>query len=567
VADQALRPRSRAATLIGPGTGISHIAARATIVALCALTLSGCDALGSGASTPLGGATGRELAERQVLHLGNGTEIQTLDPHRGEEVQGANVMRDLYEGLVNEGPTGEPERGAAESWTVSDDGRTYVFALRRSGRWSNGDPLTAHDFVYSFRRGADPKTLSVYTFILSPIENADEIAAGRLPPERLGVRALDDYTVEIKLAHATPYFLGLLSHAMTYPVHRASLEKYGIRFTRPGNLVSNGAFKLDEWVVQGHIKLVRNPYYWENDKTILDEVYFYPTENVPAELQRFRANDLDYTYVIPAAQVKWIRENIPDELVTEPYLGSYYFGFNTTKPPFKDNPKLRRALSLAVNRKVIAEQVIGRGEIPAFGWVPAVIHYKSQQMVEAAWTQGEREAEAKRLYAEAGYSEQNPLRTEIIFNTHEDHRRISVAIAAMWKEVLGVETTISNQEWKVFLDTRNQKIKTQVFRSGWIGDYNDAFTFAEILRSTAGQNDTGYANPEYDRLLDEAQAELDLDRRAALLEEAERVMLADMPIIPLYYYVSTHMIKPWVQGREQNIMDHNLHKRFYILKH
>ena len=534
--------------------------------AVTAAAVTGCDANG-GTPVRIGGATGRVLAAHQVLHLGNGTEIQTLDPHRNEDVSGSNVLRDVYEGLVNEAPNGDPEPGAAESWTVSEDGKTYVFALRRSARWSNGDPVSADDFVYGFRRAADPKTLSAYTFILSPIENADEIGAGRLPPDRIGVRALDDYTLEIRLANATPYFLGLLAHSTTYPVHRASVEKYGIKFTRPGNLIGNGAFRLDEWVVQSHIKLVRNPYYWDDPHTVLQEVYFYPTENVPAELQRYRANDLDYTYDISTAQLPWIKREIPDELYVAPYLGSYYYGFNTTKPPFKDNPKLRRALSLAVDRKVIVEQILGAGQPPAYGWVPPVHHYEPQQMVEASWTQEQREAEAKRLYAEAGYSAENPLQTELMFNTHEDHRRIAVTIAAMWKRVLGFEVTISNQEWKVFIDTRTQKVATQVFRGSWIGDYDDAFTFAELLRSTSGQNDPGYDNPEYDRLLDAAQAELDLERRAELLEQAERVMLADMPILPLYFYVSKHMIKPWVQGRQSNIMDHDLHKRFYVLEH
>jgi len=538
-----------------------------SLIAVSATALAGCDARGNDTGVRVGGATGRELAERQVLHLGNGVEIQTLDPARNEDVSGSNVLRDVYEGLVAEAPNGDPEPGAAESWSVSGDGKTYVFALRRNARWSNGDPVTANDFLYGFRRAADPKTLSPYTFILSPIVNADEIGAGHLPPEQLGVRALDDYTLEIELANATPYFLGLLSHSTTYPVHRASLEKYGSKFTRPGHLVGNGPFRLEEWVVQSHIKLVRNPYYWDDAHTRLDAIYFYPTESVPAELERYRANDLDYAYDLPNTQIRWIKERMPEELVIAPYLGSYFFGFNTTKPPFKDNPKLRRALSLAIDRNVIAEQILGAGQIPSYGWVPPVHHYQSQQMVEASWTQSEREAEAKRLYAEAGYSEDNPLRTEIMFNTNEDHRRISVAIAAMWKSVLGVEATLSNQEWKVFIDTRNQKVQTQVFRHGWIGDYNDAFTFAEILRSTAGQNDMGYANPEYDALLDAAQAELDLDRRAALLEQAERVMLADMPIIPLYYYVSKHVIKPWMQGHVDNVMDHDLHKRFYVLKH
>lgn len=537
-----------------------------------ALALAGC---GGGASpepstapaVQVGGASGTELAERQVVHIGNATEIQTLDPHRGEEISGSNVQRDLYEGLVGEAPNGDLIPGAAESWTVSDDGLLYTFKLRADGRWSNGDPVTANDFVFSMRRGVDPATLSIYTFILTPIVNADDIAAGKMPPTELGVRALDALTLEIALENPTPYFLQLLTHAMTYPVHRGSLERHGDQFTRPGNLVTNGPFQLAEWVVQSHIKLVRNPHYWGAANVKLEEVWFYPTEDQTAELQRFRAGELDWTDIVPASQLKWIRANLGDQLVIAPYLGSYFFGFNNTKPPFKDNLNLRRALSLAINREIIAEQVLGAGQIPAYGWVPPVANYASQQMPEASWTQQQREAEAKRLYAAAGYSAENPLRTEIIYNTQENHRRISLAMAAMWKQVLGVETRITNQEWKVFIDTRNKQQETQVYRHGWIGDYNDAFTFAELWRSTSGQNDIGYDDAEYDRLVTAAQSELDLGKRAQLLEEAERVLLADMPIIPIYYYVTSRLIKPWVKGYEPNIMDHHHHKYFYILKH
>jgi oligopeptide transport system substrate-binding protein len=532
------------------------------------LLLAACGGGTSGPTVKIGGESGTELAESQVLHLGNGAEIQTLDPHRNQEVPGSNVLRDLFEGLINEAPNGDYEPGAAESWTVSEDGKVYTFKLRRDGRWSNGEPVTATDFVYGLRRCADPKTLSTYAFILSPIKNADEVTAGKRPPEELGVRALDDYTLEIELANPTAYFIGLLAHSTTYPLHRASVERHGDQFTRPGNLVGNGAFMLADWVVQSHIKIVRNPYYWDNAQNRLEEVWFYPTEDQSAELQRYRAGELDQTYWIPTAQLAWIRENLPDELVIAPYLGSYYYGFNTTRPPFKDNLALRRALSLAVNRDVIAKQVLGAGQVPAYGWVPPGInHYTSQQMPEAAWTQEQREAEAKKLYAEAGYSADKPLRTEIIYNTQDDHRRIAVAIASMWKQVLGVETAITQQEWKVFIDTRNQKRDTQVYRQGWIGDYNDAFTFAELLRSTAGQNDTGYNNPEYDRLVTAAQSELDVGKRAELLQAAERTLLADMPILPLYYYVSTRMLKPWVRGFHPNVMDHQRHKNFYILKH
>jgi oligopeptide transport system substrate-binding protein len=524
-------------------------------------------AVAKAAQAEIGGPSGRDLADVQVLRIGNGAEIQTLDPHRGEEIQGANIQRDLYEGLVNEAPNGDIVPGAAESWTISDDRKTYTFRLRHDARWSNGDPVTSADFVYGLRRGVDPKTLSTYSFILSPIVNADAIAAGRLPPDELGVRAVDAYTLEIRLEHPTVYFLDLLQHSMTYPLHRASFEKYGDQFTRPGNLVGNGAFQLAEWVVQSHIKLVRNRYYWNNASTKLDEVWYYPTEDQTAEFQRYRANELDITDVVPATQVKWIKENLASEFIIAPYLGSYFYGFNVTRPPFKDQPKLRRALALAIDREVITDQVIGEGQTPAFGWVPPVAHYKPQQMPEAAWTQAQREAEAKRLYAEAGYSAENPLRTEILYNTQENHRRIAVAIASMWKRVLGVEARITNQEWKVFLDTRDKKVDTQVYRHGWIGDYNDAFTFAEMLRSTTGLNDTGYANPEYDRLVVAAQAELDLDKRGELLEAAERVMLADMPILPIYIYVTARLVKPWVGGYQSNIMDHHPHKDLYILKH
>jgi oligopeptide transport system substrate-binding protein len=520
-----------------------------------------------GPQAQIGGPSGTELAERQVLHVGNGAELQTLDPHRAEDTASFNLHLDLYEGLVSESPKGDLIPGVATDWTVSEDGKTYVFNLRPEARWSNGDPVTAHDFVFSLRRAVDPKTVSVYSYILTPLLNADDITAGKRPPEELGVRALDDHTLEITLANPTVYFLQLLAHSMAYPVHRATLEAHGDQWTRPGNLVGNGAFKLDEWVVQSHVKVVRNPYYWDNANTKLEEVWFYATEDQNAELQRFRALELDQTEIIPAAQISFIRENLADELVIAPYLGSYYYGFNLTRPPFKDNPKLRRALSLAVNRDIITKQVLNLGQTSAYGFTPPIKGYIQQQMVEASWTQAEREAEAKRLYAEAGYGPDNPLHTEIMYNTQEDHRRIAVAIASMWKQTLGVEAEILNQEWKVFIDTRNQKKDTQVYRHAWIGDYEDPFSYLEILRSTAGQNDTGYNNPEFDRLVAASQTALDPHARMQILQEAERVMLADMPILPLYIYVRARLVQPWVAGYEPNIMDRHRHKYMSILKH
>ena len=542
-------------------------------ITLASIAVAACGPGGAGegpaaaSAGPIGGATGMELAARQVIHIGNGADPQTLDPHKSQGVPSSNIGRDLYEGLVNEAGNGDLEPGGAESWTISDDGKSYTFALRRAARWSNGAPVTARDYVFGLRRSLDPATLSRYTFILAPIKNAAAVAAGDMPTTAVGARAVDDYTLEIELENPTPYFLGLLTHSASYPLYEPSVVEHGDRHVRPGNLVSNGAYMLEDWVVQSHVKLVRNPEYWDNANTTIDEVWYYATEDKAGELKRFRAGELDYTNGVPKAQLPWTRENLADALVISPYLGSYYYGFNMTRPPFKDNPPLRRALALAVNRDILTKQVTNAGELPAYGWVPPVQNYQGQQMPEAAWTQAEREAEARRLYAEAGYSAANPAKIQITYNTEEDHKRIAVAVAGMWKQVLGVETSILNQEWKVFLDTRNQRIETQVFRGGWIGDYNDAYTFAELMLSNSGLNDSGYNSPAYDRLLRQASAEGDLAKRAELLQAAERQLLADLPIMPLYFYVTARMVKPWVGGYQPNIMDHHRTKNFYILKH
>ncbi len=504
-------------------------------------------------------------AAEQVLHRGNGAEVQTLDPHRAEGVPAGNVLRDLFEGLVIEAPDGRLIPGTAERWEISEDGRLYRFHLRPQARWSNGDPVTAHDFVFGLRRSVDPATGSHYARMLAPVAGARAVIAGELPPERLGVRAIDDHTLEIELEAPTPYFLGLLTHASTYPVHRPSLERHGDRFTRPGNLVSNGAYRLTEWVVQSHIRLERNPHYWNDAATRIDTVYYYPTEDQSTELKRYRAGELDITEAIPLQQYRWIRRNLKDELKIAPYLGTYYYGFNLTRPPFRDNPKLRRALSLAVNRELLVEKITGMGEPPLYSWVPEGIPgYRPARLDYADRSHAERVAEARRLYAEAGYSRTNPLVVELRYNTSENHRKIAIAIAAMWKQTLGVKVRLVNEEWKVFLKNRKQKEVTQLFRAGWIGDYNDPYTFLEILHGSHGLNDEGYANPEYDALLDRAATETDPEKRFELLRRAEAIALADHPVIPLFGYVSKHLVKPRVGGWTGNLLDHHYTKDLYI---
>lgn len=515
----------------------------------------------------IGGASGTELAARQVLRRGNGAEPQSLDPHKSEGVPESNLQRDLFEGLVNDDADQGVVPGAARAWEVSADGTVYIFHMREDGRWSNGDPVTARDFEYGLRRSVDPATLSNYSIMLRPILNAEEVIAGELPPEALGVRAIDDLTLEIRLEAPTPYFLGVLSHSSAYPVHRPSVERYGTRWARPGRLVSNGAYRLKDWVMQSHIIMERNPYYWDNANTTIDEVWFYPIENQSTELQRYRADALDLTYDLPFRQLGWIRENLPDELVISEYLGVYYFGLNTTQPPFKDNVELRRALNLAVDREILTQQVTTAGEIPAYGYVPAAANYEQVVPEWAHWTQEERVAEARRLYEAAGYSRDNPLKVQILYNTHENHRTISVAIASMWKEALGVEVELVNQEWKVYLETRRTKQTTQVFRAGWIGDYNDAYNFLEILHSQSGLNDPGWNNPDYDALLEAAANEIDLERRAELMHQAEQLVLQEVPVIPVYFYVTKRLVKPWVGNYRPHVQDFILTKDLKILKH
>ena len=512
------------------------------------------------------------LAEEQVLYRGNGEEPQTLDPHRSEGVPAAHVLRDLYEGLTTESADGDIIPGAAQRWNISADGKTYTFYMDRSARWSNGDALTAEDFVFSLRRSADPATASNSATMLLPILNAKEVIGGELPPDQLGVSLLDEFTLQIQLVDPTPYFLGLLSHASTYPVHRGSLEAEGLEaegggFSRPEVLVSNGAYVLKRWEVRSFIELERNPLYRAAAETLMERVFYVPIEDLNAEVKQFRAGELDWTYEVPNNQFKWLEQNYPDELIITPWLGSYFFGFNLTREPFLESPGLRRALVLAIDREVITGKVTQFGEQPSFALVPPGIgDYPPAVPEYAAWTQEERNAEAVRLYEEAGYSQENPLDTEIRYNSSENHKKIALAVASMWKQVLGVQTTLVNEEWKVFLQNREQKVVTRVFRAGWISDYNDPYSFLELFRTGHGRNDYGYANDSYDALLEQIARERIPGRRERMMVEAERILLEDNPILPVYTYITKRLVDQRIRGWQNNAMDHHLSRYMYKLK-
>ncbi len=514
---------------------------------------------GEGGGEPSAASTGIEL------HRGNGADPGTMDPHLAEDDSATEVLRDLYEGLIGESVNSELEPAGAVSWQISDDGLEYVFQLQPEARWSNSDPVVAEDYVAGLRRTVDPSTASVYAQLLSPIVNATAITAGELPPETLGVEALDPHTLKITLASLTPYFLGLLTLSQTYPIHRPSLAEHGDQFTRPGNHVTNGPYKLEDFIAQAHIKLVKNEHYWNSDDVAIDTVYYYNTEDRSAEFKRYRAGELDYTYEIPNTQYKWIQENLPGELHTAPYLSTYYYAFNLHKPPFKDNVGLRMALSMAVDRETLVEKVTRIGEVTAYGFVPpGIVDYTSQSYEWADWPRDKVIGEAQRLYHEAGYSDENPLRVEILYNTSENHKRLAVAIAQMWKQTLGVEATLVNEEWKVFLQTRQKPDAWEIARFGWIGDYNDANTYAEIMHSTHGQNYIGFVDEEFDALVEAAAVETDLAKRREMLQQAERMILDGYPIIPFYFYVSKHLVKPHVKGFESNVMDRNQSRHYRI---
>lgn len=498
------------------------------------------------------------LAGLSVINRALSTEPESLDPQKGRSVQAADVLRDIGEGLVAYSASGELVAAAAESWAISEDGLQYTFHLRPEARWSNGDPVTASDFVFGLQRLVDPQTAAFYAAELASVVNAVAIVAGDLPTTELGVEAVDDATLVISLLRPTPYLLSLLTHPSTFPVHRASFTEHGDAFARAGKLLSNGAYVLIDWQPGSIIELRRNEYYWNNAGTAIDVVRHHVVTQEMAEVTRYRAGELHTTSTVPPDNFAQIRSEYADQLHIAPTLGVYYYGFNLTKPPFKDNPALRQALSMAIDREVLVEAITGRGEAPAYSWVPpGTDNYEPPQLSFADLTQDERNTLAQSLYKEAGYSDKNPLRIELRYNTSDTQQRIALAVQAMWRDVLGVAATPVNVEFQVLLDQMRDAEVTEVFRSSWFGDYNDANTFLAIMQSDSSGNMPRYANAEYDALMKSASEQLDLDRRRLYLEEAERVLLADHAVIPLYFYVSKSLVSPEVGGWEDNILNYH----------
>ena len=522
--------------------------ARTIAIALSVAALAACSGR---SSSPAAG----QAAQKTVLMRGNGPEPDSLDPQRARATESQTILRDVCEGLTTLAKDASPAPGVAQQWNISPDGKAYTFTLRSDAKWSNGDRVVAADFVAGLRRLVDPATASQYAQIIDTVVNAGDIIVGKKPPDSLGVSAPDDATVVMQLVAPTSYLPALLAHPSTCPVHRPTLAAHPNDLAKPGVMVSNGAFVLKEWVQGLHIVLERNRSYWNDAATHLDGVEYFQIADENAELTRFRADQLHLTAVVPRGQFDWIKANLGSQLHVSPQLTTYYYGFNLRRAPFKDKPELRRALSEVIDRERLAQVVLRVGEIPAYGWVPPGVHnYTSQSFDYANRSLAERIAEAKRLYAQAGYSAAKPLRFELRYNAGEVHERLAVAIASMWKEALGAEVQLSAVEFKSLLQDIDRG-DVDVFRSSWVGDYNDAYTFLQYLKSDFGINLPHYQSAEYDDLVKRATAEVDENKRRELLQHAERVALRDHALLPLYFYVNKRLVKPEVVGWYDNVMN------------
>ena len=493
-------------------------------------------------------------AKLRVLLRGNGPDPDSVDPHKARSMEATVVLRDLFEGLTRLDHNAAPIPGAAESWSISDDGLVYTFRLRPNIKWSSGEAVLAEDFAAGLRRLVDPATASQYAQVVGAIVNAAEIIAGKKPVDSLGVAAPDESTVVITLATPAPYLPGLMAHPSCAPLHRPSLAKLGERFARAGEQVSNGAFVLAEWLQGSFIRVVRNEHYWNNAANRIDAVKYLQIADENAELRAYRAGDLHLTAVVPRGQFDWIRENLAAELHVSPQLTTYYYGFNLDRPLFRD-VRVRRALSMVIDRERLASSVLRVGELPAYGWVPpGIFNYGSQSFDYEHTPIAERIAEAQKLLAAAGYTREKPLDFELRYNNGEVHTKVAVAVASMWKEALGVDARLAGVEFKSLLQDVDRR-DVDIYRLSWVGDYNDPFTFLQYLKSDFGINLPHYKSGAYDALLTEASRQTDVAKRRELLEAAERTALSDHPLIPLYFYVNKHLVKPEVHGWYDNVMN------------
>jgi oligopeptide transport system substrate-binding protein len=500
-----------------------------------------------------------------TLNLGNGGEPGSLDPHKVSGDWENRIVSEYLEGLVTEDAQAKAVAGQAESWTISDDGLVYTFKIRGDAVWSDNVPVTAQNWVDAFQRLFDPKTASEYAYLQYPIKNSSKIAAGEITDfSQLGVKAVDDKTLEITLEAATPFFLDALAHYTAFPIRKDIIEKFGDQWTQPENIVGNGPYKIVEWVPGSYLRGVKSDTYYGKDSLKIDEIRWDNTEDLTAALNRYRAGELDILTDFPADQYKFLQDNYPGQAHVAPFLGIYYYVLNQEKPPL-DNINIRKALSISVLRDVIGPDVLGTGELPAYGWVPPGTGNYEGTPYAPDWAEmpyDQRVEEAKKLMAEAGYGPDKPLKLQLRYNTNENHQRIAVAISDMWKQI-GVEVELFNAETAVHYDALRAG-DYNVGRAGWLLDYDDPSNTLDLLKTGTkgsdgtinwGNNYGRYSDPKFDELMTAASSELDLVKRAGQMHEAEQIAMDAFAAIPIYWYVSKNVVSPKITGFEDNAKD------------
>ena len=495
----------------------------------------------------------------QILEVGNLSEPTDLDPQIITSTQDFNIVFTLLEGLTTPDPKDlHPTPGAAESWDVSPDGTVYTFHLRPRARWSDGSPVTAHDFLYAYRRILSPALGSEYSYMLFPVRNAESFNTGKLTDfEQVGFKALDDLTLQVTLTYPTPYLPSLVAHHSWFPVQQKTIEKFGKtdqrgnRWTRPGNYVGNGPFVLKEWKANQIITVEKSPTYWDADHIRLHAINFYPIESADTEERAFRAGQLHVTSTLPTGKVESYRKEHPEVLHTDPWLAVYFYRFNVAKPPLND-PRVRRALAMSIDREAICKDILRAGQTPALQLVPPGVGYRPLDKIV------EDVPAARKLLADAGYPDGKGFpATEVVFNTNEAHRSIAEALQGMWQKNLHVSVTLRNEEAKVLEQTMQQG-DYQIARYAWTGDYLDPSTFMSLMISDGGNNQTGWASPEYDQLIRLAGRTGDPATREKIFQQAEGILVSEMPIMPIYFYTRVNLRHTNIEGWYSNLLDiHN----------
>ncbi len=524
---------------------------------LASVILLGCISCGETTKTPV------EIGnENGILHLGNGSEPSDVDPHTTTGMPEYHIQMAIFEGLVSKDPQSlEVIPATAESWTVSEDGLTYTFKIRENARWSNGDKLTAHDFVYSWKRALMPALGNQYAYSVYVIKNAEKFNKSKIDNfDEVGVKALDEQTLAINLENHTPYFLKLLDHHSMFPVHQPTIEKFGnidsrgTPWTRAENFVGNGAFFIKEWTPNKILSTAKNPHYWDSHNVALNEVHFHPVESIITEERMFRSGQLHITNDVPPEKVEKYSSETPNNLSISPYFGTYFYRINTTSEHLND-VRIRKALSYAINREMITKYVTKTGETPAYNLTPPnTLNFtaKAKQQYDPVT--------ARKLLSEAGFPEGKGFpKLEILYNTYEGHKKIALAIQQMWKQELNIDIELHNQEWKVYLDSE-RTMNYQVARSSWIGDYLDPNTFLDMFVTDGGNNKTGWSNARYDQLIQLASEADSNEKRYSYFQEAEKILAEEVPIIPIYTYTSRSLINESVRGFESNILDYHPYK-------